>query len=279
MVDSKKNRIKQKKFKLSLIFIWTALQAQSGTQIRYRELVKMYVPVIGKIEMVTTTVVAHGMVHKEEESTVDRFVFRWMGNSEGSIIDLSNGYKIFYDKEDEEYWHTTFEDLVEERVNPGTSNRKSASFTMGSNDDDEDGEEPVVSRTDQGIETINGIFSRKWTTTIVSDEGKMIFEEWMAEDISVRKKAIKMQRDINEKISLPLLEEEFTGITNVMSSLDEFDLDPIPGTMIKMNMMAFEEDEDDPKMSMSFELLEIKEETFNPSDYYVPVDYEFVKKK
>ena len=279
MVDSKTNRTKLKKFKLSLILIWTALQAQPGTQIRYRELVKMHIPVIGKIEMVTTTVVAHGMVHKEEESTVDRFVFRWMGNSEGSIIDLSNGYKISYDKEDEEYWHTTFEDLVDQRVNPDSSNRKSVSFTMGSDDDDEDREEPVVSRADQGIETVNGIFSRKWITTIVSDEGRMIFEEWMAEDIPVRKKAIKMQRDINEKMGLPLRKEEFTGITNVMSSSDEFDLGPIPGTMIKMKMMAFEEDEDDPKMSMSFELLEIEEEPFNPRDFYVPVDYEFVEKK
>ena len=259
--------------------VWTFLQAQPAKQIRYRELVKMRVPVVGKIEMVSTTVVAHGMVHEKEESTMDRFVFRWMGNSEGSIIDLSNGYKISYDKEDEEYWHTTFEDLVEERVNPDTSNRKPVSIAMGSDDDDEDGEESVVSRTDQGIETVNGIFSRKWITTIVSEEGRMIFEEWMAEDLPLRKKATKMQRDINEKMGLPLREEEFTGITNVMSSSDEFDLDPIPGTLIKMKMMAFEEDEDDPKMSMSFELLEIKEEAFNPSDYYVPVDYEFGEKK
>ena len=259
--------------------VWTFLQAQPAKQIRYRELVKMRVPVVGKIEMVSTTVVAHGMVHEKEESTMDRFVFRWMGNSEGSIIDLSNGYKVSYDKEDEEYWHTAFEDLVEERVNPDTSNRKPVSIAMGSDDDDEDGEEPVVSRTDQGIETVNGIFSRKWITTIVSDEGRMIFEEWMAEDLPLRKKATKMQRDINEKMGLPLREEEFTGITNVMSSSDEFDLDPIPGTLIKMKMMAFEEDEDDPKMSMSFELLEIEEEAFNPSDFYVPVDYEFVEKK
>ena len=262
-----------------VLLLWTISSAQPAKQIRYRELVKMRVPVVGKIEMASTTVVTHGMVHEKEESTVDRFVFRWMGNSEGSIIALSNGYKISYDKEDEEYWHTTFEDLVEERVNPDSSNRKSVSFTMGSDDDDEDKEEPVVSRTDQGIETVNGIFSRKWITTIVSDEGRMIFEEWMAEDIPVRKKAIKMQRDINEKMGLPLRKEEFTGITNVMSSSDEFDLGPIPGTMIKMKMMAFEEDEDDPKMSMSFELLEIEEEAFNPSDFYVPVDYEFVKKK
>ena len=262
-----------------VLLLWTISSAQPAKQIRYRELVKMRVPVVGKIEMASTTVVTHGMVHEKEESTVDRFVFRWMGNSEGSIIDLSNGYKISYDKEDEEYWHTTFEDLVEQRVNPDSSNRKSVSFTMGSDDDDEDREEPVVSRADQGIETVNGIFSRKWITTIVSDEGRMIFEEWMAEDIPVRKKAIKMQRDINEKMGLPLRKEEFTGITNVMSSSDEFDLGPIPGTMIKMKMMAFEEDEDDPKMSMSFELLEIEEEAFNPSDFYVPVDYEFVEKK
>ena len=262
-----------------VLLLWTISSAQPVKQIRYRELVKMRVPVVGKIEMVSTTVVAHGMVHEKEESTVDRFVFRWMGNSGGSIIDLSNGYKVSYDKEDEEYWHTTFEDLVEERVNPDTSNRKPVSIAMGSDDDDEDGEESVVSRTDQGIETVNGIFSRKWITTIVSVEGRMIFEEWMAEDLPLRKKATKMQRDINEKMGLPLREEEFTGITNVMSSSDEFDLDPIPGTLIKMKMMAFEEDEDDPKMSMSFELLEIKEEAFNPSDFYVPVDYEFVEKK
>ena len=259
--------------------VWTFLQAQPAKQIRYREFVKMRVPVVGKIEMVSTTVVAHGMVHEKEESTMDRFVFRWMGNSEGSIIDLSNGYKVSYDKEDEEYWHTTFEDLVEEKVNRDTSNQKSVSITMGSDDEDENGEESVVSRTDQGIETVNGIFSRKWITTIVSDEGRMIFEEWMAEDLPLRKKATKMQRDINEKMGLPLRKEEFTGITNVMSSSDEFDLDLIPGTLIKMKMMAFEEDEDDPKMSMSFELLEIEEEAFNPSDFYVPVDYEFVEKK
>ena len=278
MVDSKKNRIKQKKFKLSLIFIWTALLAQSGTQIRYRELVKMHVPVIGKIEMVTTTVVAHGMVHKEEESTVDRFVFRWMGNSEGSIIDLSNGYKISYDKEDEEYWHTTFEDLVEERINPDTSNQKSVSFTMGNGDDDEDGEESVVSRTDKGTETINGYFARKWITTIDSDDGRMIFEEWMTEDIPLRKKATKMRRDINEKMGLPVREEIFSSFSNMMSSSDEFDLEPIPGTLIKMNFMGFEEDDDDPKMSVSFELLEIKEEVFNLGDFNVPVEYEFVEK-
>jgi hypothetical protein len=34
----------------------------------------MRVPVVGKIEMVSTTVVAHGMMHEKEESTVDRFV-------------------------------------------------------------------------------------------------------------------------------------------------------------------------------------------------------------
>ena len=104
-----------------VLLLWTISSAQSAKQIRYRELVKMRVPVVGKIEMVSTIVVAHGMVHEKEESTMDRFVFRWMGNSEGSIIDLSNGYKISYDKEDEEYWHTTFEDLVEERVNQDTS--------------------------------------------------------------------------------------------------------------------------------------------------------------
>ena len=271
--------MKAQRLHILFLAVWTFLQAQPAKQIRYRELVKMRVPVVGKIEMVSTTVVAHGMVHEKEESTMDRFVFRWMGNSEGSIIDLSNGYKVSYDKEDEEYWHTTFEDLVEERVNPDTSNRKLVSIRSGSDNDDEDREESAVSRTDQGIETVNGIFSRKWITTIVSDEGRMIFEEWMAEDLPLRKKATKMQRDINEKMGLPLREEEFTGITNVMSSSDEFDLGPIPGTMIKMKMMAFEEDEDDPKMSMSFELLEIEEEAFNPSDFYVPVDYEFVEKK
>ena len=145
-------------------------------------------------------------------------------------------------------------------------------------DDDEDREEPVVSRTDQGIETVNGIIAHKWVTSIVSDDGRMIFEEWMAEDLPLRKKATKMQRNINEKIGLAVREEEFTGISNVMSSSNEFDLDPIPGTLIKMNLMGFEEDEDDPKMRASFELLNIEEEAFNHDDFHAPVDYEFVEK-
>ena len=259
------------------MLVWTFLQAQPTTQIRYRESMKIQVPIIGKVEMISTTVVANGMVHEKEESNIDRFVFRWMSGSEGSIIDQSNGYMVSYDNEDEEYWYTTFEDLIEERVNPDSSNRKSVSFTMGG-DDGEDREEPVVSRTDQGIETVNGIIAHKWVTSIVSDDGRMIFEEWMAEDLPLRKKATKMQRNINEKIGLAVREKEFTGISNVMSSSNEFDLDPIPGTLIKMNLMGFEEDEDDPKMRASFELLNIEEEAFNPDDFHAPVDYEFVEK-
>ena len=270
--------MKAQRLHILFMVVWTFLQAQPTKQIRYRELVKMRVPVVGNIKMVSTTVIAHGIVHEEEESTMDRFVFRWMGNSEGSIIHLSNGYKISYDKEDEEYWHTTFEDLVEERINPDTSNQKSVSFTMGNGDDDEDGEESVVSRTDKGTETINGFFARKWITTIDSDDGRMIFEEWMAEDIPLRKKATMMRRDINEKMGLPVREEIFSSFSNVMSSSDEFDLEPIPGTLIKMNFMGFEEDDDDPKMSVSFELLEIEEEVFNLGDFNVPVEYEFVEK-
>ena len=100
----------------------------------------------------------------------------------------------------------------------------------------------------------------------------------MAEDLPLRKKATKMQRNINEKIGLAVREKEFTGISNVMSSSNEFDLDPIPGTLIKMNLMGFEEDKDDPKMRAFFELLNIEEEAFNPDDFHAPVDYEFVEK-
>ena len=100
----------------------------------------------------------------------------------------------------------------------------------------------------------------------------------MAEDIPLRKKATMMRRDINEKMGLPVREEIFSSFSNVMSSSDEFDLEPIPGTLIKMNFMGFEEDDDDPKMSVSFELLEIEEEVFNLGDFNVPVEYEFVKK-
>lgn len=108
MVNSKKNQTKLKGFKLSLIFRWTALPVQPETQIRYRKSMKMQVPVIGKIEMISTTVVANGIVHEKEESNIDRFIFRWMDYSEGSIIDQFNGYMISYDNEEQEYWHTTF---------------------------------------------------------------------------------------------------------------------------------------------------------------------------
>ena len=54
-----------------LILLVGVAEAQPTTQIRSREAMSMRVPIIGKIEMVTTKFVADGMIHEKEETKVD----------------------------------------------------------------------------------------------------------------------------------------------------------------------------------------------------------------
>tara|TARA_Y100000590_G_scaffold470635_1_gene667229 strand:+ start:5517 stop:6242 length:726 start_codon:yes stop_codon:yes gene_type:complete len=238
----------------------------------------MKVPIIGKIELVSTKVMVDGILHEKEKTKVDRFIFRWMGGSEGSIIDISKGYKLFYDDEDKETWRTTFEELVEEATNPDTSNRRSISFTVGSDDDDEKEEEPIVSRTDEGVEDVNSISARKWVTTILGKDDRVIFEMWMAKDLPKRVRAIEIEKKIDEKIGLPASDDGISEFANAIASIDEFNLEPIPGVMVKMNMMVFESDGGEPKMTAIVDLLEIVEEPYNPADFAPPKGYKLVEK-
>ena len=262
-----------------LILLVGVAEAQPTTQIRSREAMSMRVPIIGKIEMVTTKFVADGMIHEKEETKVDRFIFRWMGGSEGSITDISRGYRLYYDDDDEEQWQTTFEDLVEKVTNPDTTKQRSISFTVGGADEDESDEEPVVSRTEEGVEDVNGISARKWVTTVLGNDSRAIFEMWMAEDQPEKERATEIEKKIDEKIGLPVSEDGVSGFAQGLASIDEAGLEPIPGIMIKMNMIAFEDDDEDPKMSASVELLEIKKEPFDPSDFAIPESYKLVEKE
>ena len=259
------------------IFLLGVTDAQPVTQIRVRENMTMQVPIVGKIEVINTMVIANGMMHEKEESKVDRFVFRWIGGSEGSIIDLARGYKVFYDDEDEEQWKTTFEKLVEEATNPDTSGRRSISVSIG-NDDDESETEPIMSTMDEGMEEVNGVSARKWVITILGKEDRVIFEMWMAEDMPMKIRAMAMERESDEKIGLPVSDDEVSGFLNELSSMGDYGLEPIPGVMIKMKMIAFDDDNDEPKASMSYLLLDIGEEPFNADDFVSPANYKLIEK-
>lgn len=239
----------------------------------------MKVPIIGKVEMITTTVITDGLIHQKEESKVDRFIFRWMSGSEGSLTDISKAYKIFYDDEDEEQWQRTFEELMEEEVNPDTVGSKSITFTIGTEDDEESESGSIVSRTDEGMEDVHGINAHKWVTTILGDDNRIIFEEWMAEGLQQRTRALEFAHQINMAVGLAPEESPFSGFTNLMASSEETDLEPISGVMIRMNMIAFENDDDEPKMSISYELLNIIEEPFDSRDFDVPTGYRLVEKE
>ncbi len=281
LVDIQNNHLSLLKrfyYYLLFVFLLGVIEAQPFIQIRTVESMKMKVPIVGKIEVITTKVIADGMIHEKEESTVDRFVFRWMGGSEGSIIDISKGYKLFYDDEDEEQWQTTFEELVQEATNPDTSNRRSISFTIGGDDENESEEEPIVSRTDEGIEGVNGMSARKWVTTILGKDNRVIFEMWMAKDLPQKVRATKIQKEINEKIGLPVSDDGISEFANEIASIDEFDLEPIPGVMVKINMIVFEDNDEEPKMTAIVELLEIKEEPYDPADFAARQGYKLVEK-
>ena len=242
----------------------------------------MNAPVLGPIKMTFDQTVAPGFLKVEEKIEAGRFYARWLINGETGEIMIDGTEKILkYDKDEEEYWLQSPEDYFNA---PDTSSddTKSISFSISS-DDDEDDTPPKSTRTGgKEIEILHGFRTKKWITTISFSEKKMIFEEWFVDKLPLMELSDSLESAIKTKFNPDqdtVEVEQFDFSSNIfireMDSLTT--LEPIPGHVVKINFLVYEES-DDLKMAVSFEILELYAEPVDTGYFVIPEIYERVEK-
>ena len=264
----------------SLFFI--SLSFPQNLQIRVVEKMKMDVPVLGPFIVTFDQTVAPGFLKAEEKIEAERFYARWLMNGETGEIMINGTEKILkYDKDEEEYWLQSPEDYFKA---PDTSSEDTKSFSFSiSSDDDEDDAPPNFTRTGgKEIELVHGFRTKKWITTISFSEKKMVFEEWFVDKLPLIKLSDSLESAIKTKFNpdQDTVElEQFDFSSNIfireMDSLTT--LEPIPGHAVKINFLVYEES-DDPEMAVGFEILELYAEPVDTGYFVIPEHYERVEK-
>ena len=241
----------------------------------------MDVPVLGPFIVTFDQTVAPGFLKAEEKIEAERFYARWLMNGETGEIMINGTEKILkYDKDEEEYWLQSPEDYFKA---PDTSSEDTKSFSFSiSSDDDEDDAPPNFTRTGgKEIELVHGFRTKKWITTISFSEKKMVFEEWFVDKLPLIKLSDSLELAIKTKFNpdQDTVElEQFDFSSNIfireMDSLTT--LEPIPGHAVKINFLVYEES-DDPKMAVGFEILELYAEPVDTGYFVIPEIYERIE--
>ena len=241
----------------------------------------MDVPVLGPFIVTFDQTVAPGFLKAEEKIEAERFYARWLMNGETGEIMINGTEKILkYDKDVEEYWLQSPEDYFKA---PDTSSEDTKSFSFSiSSDDDEDDAPPNFTRTGgKEIELVHGFRTKKWITTISFSEKKMVFEEWFVDKLPLIKLSDSLESAIKTKFNpdQDTVElEQFDFSSNIfireMDSLTT--LEPIPGHAVKINFLVYEES-DDPKMAVGFEILELYAEPVDTGYFVIPEIYERIE--
>ena len=240
----------------------------------------MDAPVVGPFIVTFDQTVAPGFLKAEEKIEAERFYARWLMNGETGEIMIAGTEKILkYDKGDEEYWLQSPEDYFKE---PDTSSddTKSITFSFSSEDEDENIAPPKFTRTGgKEIEFLHGFRTKKWITTIsFSEEKMMVFEEWFVDKLPLMRLSDSLESAIKNKFnpdqdSVEIEQFDYSSNTFIreMDSLTTLEL--IPGHAVKINFLVYEES-DDPKIAVSFEILELYAEPVDTGYFVIPEIYE-----
>jgi len=106
----------------------------------------------------------------------------------------------------------------------------------------------------------------------------MVFEEWFVDTLPLKILSDSLEFEIKRKFNPNkeiIKSDEFEFSSNLfINGLDTLtSLEPIPGQAVKINFLIFEDDKD-PSMTASFEILELYAEPVDTGYFVIPEHYE-----
>ena len=256
-------------------------------QVRYVSAYSFDAKWAGEFEIVMDQIRAPGYYRSNEKFSPKKWIFRWYYTEEGSIEIAGTDNRLGYNAKSKEYWieppenhesikeeEATTSELEENKKNRDQPfiNNLLTSFNESIFDGDES--KPLINRLmSDSLEHVNGFRAKKWTTTISTNETKMIIEEWMVDNLLLKDTfySYYIQSDeLGDKEIPSISSNDFIKDIDSTSSINNIDGDIVKAKLVVESDNAWVK-------SMEFEIRELYTIPFDASSFAIPEDYERVE--
>ena len=276
-------------FKLVIFFLFSCVNLSFAQEIQIRMKTKSYfdAPVIGKVNLYQTTVLAKNQKNTYETANIEKRFFGFLAGLYSDINDTTghlitdDGRQWEYNINEREYWIYTDDDKTLKPDDEKES--KKISFTVGN----ENSEILSISRiSSERIDDIHGFKAKKYTTTFETSENKIEIDEWAVKELSLLKVADTLNKNLLLSLGIPdsiifastygagLSNNEMVlGSSELDSLMLEFNIAPIKGEIIKGDVRLRGKINDDSDVSFGTEIIELYAEDFDPRTFSLDKDY------
>ena len=269
-----------------LIIIFISSNIFSQTQVVIVEEMLMDVPFAGEIKYKTTKYASDNLYKRDMEIEVGSFLVRMaMGGNKklGEFLDGDSKVRTVYNLKDKEYAQENFQTIIDNDGKPtleipfGGPMGCGGGGNSNNNDEEEDKEEneqvnnEVKRVIEKGYETIGGFSTKKVTTEMTGNRGRVIIEEWFTTDTLLFRYAM----DVESKLASayggnPQTFPRSFSESMLRSAGHEFE--SVEGRLVKYKMSPV----DDDGFKMGFEIKKIKKQPFKKSDFSIPTKWKKV---
>ena len=270
------------------LFSWVNLSFAQEIQIRMKTKSYFDAPVIGKVKLYQTTVLAKNQKNTYETANIEKRFFGFLAGLFSDINDTTghlitdDGRQWEYNINEREYWIYTDDDKALKPDDEKES--KKISFTVGN----ENSEILSISRiSSERIDDIHGFKAKKYTTTFETSENKIEIDEWAVKELSLLKVADTLNKNLLLSLGIPdsiifastygagLSNNEMVlGSSELDSLMLVFNITPIKGEIIKGDVRLRGKINDDSDVSFGTEIVELYAEDFDPRTFSLDKDYE-----
>ena len=256
-------------------------------QVRYVSAYSFDAKWAGEFEIVMDQIRAPGYYRSNEKFSPKKWIFRWYYTEEGSIEIAGTDNRLGYNAKSKEYWieppenhesikeeEATTSELEENKKNREQPfiNNLLTSFNESIFDGDES--KPLINRLmSDSLEDVNGFRAKKWTTTISTNETKMIIEEWMVDNLLLKDTFYSYyigSDELGDKEIPSISSNDFIKDIDSTSSINNIDGDIVKAKLVVESDNAWVK-------SMEFEIRELYTVPFDASSFAIPEDYERVE--
>ena len=281
-----------------LIIIFISSNIFSQTQVVIVEEMLMDVPFAGEIKYKTTKYASDNLYKRDMEIEVGSFLVRMaMGGNKklGEFIDGDSKIRTVYNLKDKEYAQENFQTIIDNDGKPtleipfggpmgggggGNSNNDDDNEDEDNGEDDkEDNDEDVneevsneVKRViEKGYERVGEFSTKKVTTEMTGNRGRVIIEEWFTTDTSL----FRYTMDVESKLASAYGGNAQTfprSFSESMLRSAGHEFESVEGRLVKYNMSPVDGD----GFKMGFEIKKIKKQPFKKSDFSIPTKWKKV---
>ena len=281
-----------------LIIIFISSNIFSQTQVVIVEEMLMDVPFAGEIKYKTTKYASDNLYKRDMEIEVGSFLVRMaMGGNKklGEFLDGDSKVRTVYNLKDKEYAQENFQTIIDNDGKPtleipfggpmgggggGNSNNDDDNEDEDNGEDDEeDNDEDVneevsneVKRViEKGYEKVGEFSTKKVTTEMTGNRGRVIIEEWFTTDTSL----FRYTMDVESKLASAYGGNAQTFPRSFSESMLRnagHEFESVEGRLVKYNMSPVDGD----GFKMGFEIKKIKKQPFKKSDFSIPTKWKKV---